>query len=161
MTAIAPLTARAAWKAPNAHYQTIREWHLRTLFADDPQRGERMTAEAVGIYFDYSKHRITDETFTLLLQLAEESGLRGRIDAMFRGDKINVTEKRSVLHVALHAPKGHSILVDGEDVVRSTPCSTRWQSSPTGCVMESGQATPASQSATSSISASADLIWGR
>jgi len=117
MTAIAPLTARAAWIALEAHYQKIREWHLRTLFADDPKRGERMTAEAVGIYFDYSKHRITDETLTLLLQLAEESGLRGRIDAMFRGDKINITEKRSVLHVALRAPKGHSILVDGEDVV--------------------------------------------
>jgi glucose-6-phosphate isomerase len=109
MTTIAPLTARAAWKALDAHYQKIREWHLRTLFADDPKRGERMTAEAVGIYFDYSKHRITDETLTLLLQLAEESGLRGRIDAMFRGDKINITEKRSVLHVALRVPKGHAI----------------------------------------------------
>jgi len=91
--------------------------HLRKLFADDPDRGERMKAEAIGIYFDYSKHRITDETLKLLLQLAEESGLRYRIDAMFRGEKINVTEKRAVLHVALRAPKGQSIIVDGEDVV--------------------------------------------
>ena len=117
MTAIAPLTTRAAWKALEAHYSKIRDLHLRTLFADDPTRGERMAVEAVGIYFDYSKNRITDETLTLLLQLAEESGLRARIDAMFRGEKINVTEKRAVLHVALRAPKGHSIVVDGEDVV--------------------------------------------
>ncbi|MDE3051011.1 MAG: glucose-6-phosphate isomerase, partial [Nitrospirota bacterium] len=117
MTAIAPLTTRGAWKSLEAHYATVRPLHLRTLFADDPTRGERMRAEAVGIYFDYSKHRITDETLTLLLQLAEESGLRGRIDAMFRGDKVNVTEKRAALHVALRAPKGHSIIVDGEDVV--------------------------------------------
>ena len=117
MTAKAPLTARAAWKALEAHYPKVRELHLRKLFADDATRGERMTAEAVGIYFDYSKHRITDETLTLLLQLAEESGLRARIDAMFRGEKINVTEKRAVLHVALRAPKGQSIIVDGEDVV--------------------------------------------
>ena len=117
MTSIAPLTTRAAWKALDAHYRKIRELHLRKLFADDPKRGERMTAEAVGIYFDYSKHRITDETLTFLFQLAEESGLRDRIDAMFRGEKINVTEKRAVLHVALRAPKGQSIVVDGEDVV--------------------------------------------
>ena len=117
MTAIAPLTTAAAWKALDAHYPKIRELHLRQLFADDPKRGERMTAEAIGIYFDYSKHRITDETLRLLLQLTEESGLRARIDAMFRGDKINVTEKRAVLHVALRAPKGKSIIVDGEDVV--------------------------------------------
>jgi glucose-6-phosphate isomerase len=117
MTAIAPLTTAAAWKALDAHYPKIRELHLRQLFADDPKRGERMTAEAIGIYFDYSKHRITDETLRLLLQLTEESGLRARIDAMFRGDKINVTEKRAVLHVALRAPKGKSIIVDGEDVM--------------------------------------------
>ena len=91
--------------------------HLRKLFADDPQRGERLNAEAIGIYFDYSKHRITDETLRLLLQLAEESGLRDRIDAMFRGEKINVTEKRAVLHMALRTPKGESIVVDGENVV--------------------------------------------
>lgn len=117
MTTIAPLTSRPAWKALDAHYTKIRDLHLRTLFADDATRGERMAAEAVGIYFDYSKHRITDETLTLLLQLAEESGLRARIDAMFRGDKINVTEKRAVLHVALRAPKGQSIVLDGGDVV--------------------------------------------
>ena len=104
-------------KALEAHYQKLRELHLRTLFADDPKRGERMTVEAVGIYFDYSKSRITAETLTLLLQLAQESGLRSRIDAMFRGEKINVTEKRAVLHVALRAPRGQSIVVDGEDVV--------------------------------------------
>ena len=114
---IAPCTQRAAWQALEAHYQRIRELHLRTLFAEDPPRGERMTAEAVGIYFDYSKHRITDETVKLLLHLAEESGLRGRIEAMFLGEKINVTEERAVLHVALRAPKGQSIVVDGEDVV--------------------------------------------
>jgi len=117
MTATAPLTTLAAWKALWAHYQKVREFHLRQLFADDPKRVEHMTAEAVGIYFDYSKHRITDETLRLLLQLTEDSGLRARIDAMFRGDKINVTEKRAVLHVALRAPKGQSIVVDGEDVV--------------------------------------------
>jgi glucose-6-phosphate isomerase len=111
------LTKLAAWQALEAHYQKIREFHLRKLFADDPKRGERMTAEAVGIYFDYSKHRITDETLRLLLQLAEECGLRTRIDAMFRGEKINTTEKRVVLHVALRAPKDQSIIVDGEDVV--------------------------------------------
>jgi glucose-6-phosphate isomerase len=108
---------RPALKALEAHYQKLRELHLRTLFADDPKRGERMTVEAVGIYFDYSKSRITAETLTLLLQLAQESGLRSRIDAMFRGEKINVTEKRAVLHVALRAPRGQSIVVDGEDVV--------------------------------------------
>ena len=116
-TTIAPLSQRAAWKALAAHYSKTRELHLRKLFAEDPKRGERLTAEAVGIYLDYSKNRITDETVRLLLQLAEESGLRSRIDAMFRGEKINVTEKRAVLHVALRAPKGQSIVVDGEDVV--------------------------------------------
>ena len=111
------LTARPAWKALEAHHQKVEELHLRKLFADDPQRGERMTAEAVGIFLDYSKNRITDETLKLLLQLAEESGLRARIDAMFRGEKINITENRAVLHVALRAPKGASIVVDGENVV--------------------------------------------
>jgi glucose-6-phosphate isomerase len=118
MTAgIAPLIARPAWKALEAHYEKIRGTHLRTLFAHDPERGRRLTAEAVGLYLDYSKNRITDETLALLLQLAEESGLRTRIDAMFRGEKINVTEERAVLHVALRAPRGTSIMVDGEDVV--------------------------------------------
>ena len=112
-----PLTKRTAWKALTAHYKQVRELHLRGLFADDPGRGERMTAEGAGIFLDYSKNRVTDETLKLLLQLAEESDLRGRIDAMFRGEKINITENRAVLHVALRAPKGTSIFVDSEDVV--------------------------------------------
>jgi glucose-6-phosphate isomerase len=112
-----PLNQRRAWKALAAHYEEVRQLHLRTRFADDPQRGERMTAEAVGVYLDYSKNHITYDTLGLLVQLAEESGLRGRIDAMFRGDKINVTEDRAVLHVALRAPKGASFVVDGENVV--------------------------------------------
>ena len=112
-----PTVERPAWKALEAHYKKVRKLHLRKLFADDPTRGERMTAEAAGIYLDYSKNRITDETLKLLLQLAEESGLRARIDAMFRGEKINITENRAVLHVALRAPKGASIVVDGKNVV--------------------------------------------
>src|ERR1700757_4774856 len=108
---------QAAWKALASHYKTVSKLHLRQLFGDDPKRGQRMTVEAVGIYLDYSKNRITDETVKLLLQLAEESGLRTRIDAMFRGEKINVTEKRAVLHVALRAPRSASILVDGKNVV--------------------------------------------
>jgi glucose-6-phosphate isomerase len=114
---IEPLTKRKAWKALQAHYEQLRGLHLRKLFADDPKRGERMTAEAAGIFLDYSKNRVTDETVKLLIQLAEESGLRSQIDAMFRGEKINFTEKRAVLHVALRAPKGTSIVVDGENVV--------------------------------------------
>jgi glucose-6-phosphate isomerase len=118
MTAAIPvLTARPAWQALDAHHRQVRDMHLRQLFADDPTRGERMTAEAAGLYLDYSKNRITDDTVTLLRQLAEESGLRGRIDAMFRGEKINTTENRAVLHVALRAPRGTSIVVDGENVV--------------------------------------------
>ena len=112
-----PLTERKAFKALRNHYETIQGVHLRNLFADDPGRGERLTAEAAGIFLDYSKNRITGETVKLLLGLAEESGVRERIDAMFRGEKINVTEKRAVLHVALRAPKDASIVVDGEDVV--------------------------------------------
>src|SRR6516165_4864805 len=94
------LTARSAWKALQAHHGKVRDTRLRQLFAADPQRGQRLTVEALGLYLDYSKNRITDETLKLLLQLAEESGLRPRIDAMFRGDKINITENRAVLHVA-------------------------------------------------------------
>ena len=112
-----PLTKRRAWKALAAHYKKARELHLRELFADDPRRGERMSVEAVGLFLDYSKNRVTDETLKLLLQLAEESGLRERIDAMFRGERINITENRAVLHVALRAPRGASIIVDGENVV--------------------------------------------
>jgi len=113
----APLTERKAWKALGSHYDTVRGLHLRNLFANDPARGERMAAEAVGLFLDYSKNRITDETLNLLVGLAEESGLRQRIDAMFRGEKINTTEKRAVLHVALRAPRGTSIVLDGENVV--------------------------------------------
>ncbi|MFN8502748.1 glucose-6-phosphate isomerase [Kouleothrix sp.] len=113
----AGLTERPAWKALQAHYDTIGAAHLRQLFAEDPQRGERMTLEALGLYFDYSKNRLTDETIGLLLRLADEIGLREQIDAMFRGEKINRTENRAVLHVALRAPKGAQIVVDGADVV--------------------------------------------
>lgn len=118
MTAGIPsLTERPAWKALESHYQDVRAVYFRRLFAEDPKRGERMTAEAVGMYLDYSKNRITDETLRLLLQLAEQSDLRARIDAMFRGERINVTEDRAVLHVALRAPRDASIVVDGENVV--------------------------------------------
>jgi glucose-6-phosphate isomerase len=113
----ATATRRAAWSALTAHYKTVSKLHLRQLFADDPKRGQRLAVEAVGLYLDYSKNRVTDETIRLLLQLAEESDLRARIDAMFSGEKINITEKRAVLHVALRAPRGASILVDGKNVV--------------------------------------------
>jgi len=112
-----PLTESTAWKALDAHYEQVRGVHLRDLFASDPGRGERLTAEGAGLFLDYSKNRITDETVKLLIQLARECGLQSRIDAMFRGDKINTTEGRAVLHVALRAPKGSSILVDGKNVV--------------------------------------------
>ena len=107
----------AVWRALEDHQRAMEARDLRTLFADDPARGERMTAEAAGVFLDYSKNRIDDETIRLLVELAEQSGLRARIDAMFRGDKINVTEGRAVLHVALRAPRGASILVDGKNVV--------------------------------------------
>jgi glucose-6-phosphate isomerase len=116
-TNIKLLTQRPAWKALAAHHKKIQKLHLRKLFADDPKRGERLTVETVGLYLDYSKNRITDRTLKLLLQLAGESGLREKIAAMFSGEKINVTENRAVLHVALRAPKGASIFVDGKDVV--------------------------------------------
>jgi glucose-6-phosphate isomerase len=114
---IAPLAARPAWPALAAHYAKIRDVTLRQLFAGDAQRGERLTCDAAGVYLDYSKNRVTDETMRLLLQLAGESGLRARIDAMFRGERINVSENRAVLHVALRAPRGERIAVDGHDVV--------------------------------------------
>ena len=112
-----PLTQRAAWKALAAHHGEVRGLHLRTLFAEDPDRGERLTLTAGDLFLDYSKHRLTDRTLQLLLRLAEESELGARIQAMFRGDRINATEGRSVLHVALRAPKGSTLRVDGEDVV--------------------------------------------
>ena len=111
------LAKRKAWSALKVHYRKIGERHLRDLFEDDPERAEKFTVEAVGISFDYSKNRITEKTLRLLLELAEESGLRERIDAMFRGDKINITENRAVLHVALRAPKDATIVVDGKNVV--------------------------------------------
>jgi glucose-6-phosphate isomerase len=114
---VAALRQRPAWTALEAHYKKIQGLQLRQLFAEDPKRGERFAVENVGIYLDYSKNRITDETLKLLLQLAEQSGLRQRIDAMFSGEKINVSEKRAVLHVALRAPRDASILVDGKNVV--------------------------------------------
>ena len=112
-----PLTQRPAWKALQDHYQTVKDLHLRTLFAEDRERGNRFTLEAEGIYLDYSKNRITKETLRLLIELAEHAGLRTRIDAMFKGEKINVTEQRAVLHTALRVPKSESILVDGQNVV--------------------------------------------
>ena len=112
-----PLRSRAAWQALEAHHAEVGTEHLRDLFAGDPGRAERLSLEAVGLFADYSKHRVTDETLRLLVALAEESDVAGRIEAMFRGDKINVTEDRAVLHVALRAPRDASIVVDGEDVV--------------------------------------------
>jgi glucose-6-phosphate isomerase len=114
---VLPLRKRPAWTSLENHYRQMKDRHLRQLFAEDPARGERLAVEAAGITLDYSKNRITDETVKLLLQLAEESGLRERIDAMFRGEKINFSEKRAVLHVALRAPRGATILHDGENVV--------------------------------------------
>jgi glucose-6-phosphate isomerase len=116
-TTLRPLAKRPAWKALTAHYKKVQGLHLRKLFATDPKRGERMTATAAGLFLDYSKNRVTSETLKLLFKLAEESGLRAWIDAMFGGEKINVTENRAVLHVALRAPQGASIVVDGKNVV--------------------------------------------
>jgi glucose-6-phosphate isomerase len=112
-----PVAKASAWSTLTSHFKTVSKLHLQQLFADDPKRGQRMAVEAVGLYLDYSKNRATDETLQILLQLAAESGLRARIDAMFSGEKINITEKRAVLHVALRTPKGKSIFVDGKDVV--------------------------------------------
>src|SRR4051794_34724618 len=116
-TRTAALRETAAWRALEQHAEQVRERHLRDLFADDPARGERLTLEAEGIYLDYSKHRITDETIQLLLRLASECGVAERRDAMFAGEHINVTEDRAVLHVALRAPRDARIEVDGENVV--------------------------------------------
>src|SRR6202035_2588986 len=113
-----PLRERKAWQALERHYAEISGTHLRDLFAADPGRGERLTAEAVGLYLDYSKNRITDETLRLLVELATESGVAERRDAMFRGEHINVSEDRAVLHVALRMPRTASLVVDGADVVQ-------------------------------------------
>jgi glucose-6-phosphate isomerase len=132
------------WTTLEAHRDELVDVHLRTLFAEDPGRGERLTAEGAGLYLDYSKQRVTDETMRLLLALAEESGLRERIDAMFRGEKINVSEDRAVLHVALRAPRDASILVDGVDVIpQCTPCSTACRTSRAASARASGAGTPA------------------
>src|ERR1700760_398080 len=112
-----PLRERKAWQALERHYAEISGTHMRDLFAADPGRGERLTAEAVGIYLDYSKNRVTDETMALLIELAEESGVAERRDAMFRGDHINVSENRAVLHTALRRPSTDTLVVDGQDVV--------------------------------------------
>ena len=117
MSAVTPLTRLPAWQALTEHYREVKDLHLRTLFAQDPQRGERLALDAAGLYLDYSKNRVTGETMRLLVRLAEEAGLRGRVDAMFRGEKINITEARAVLHVALRAPRSSQILVEGTDVV--------------------------------------------
>jgi glucose-6-phosphate isomerase len=117
MVSVIPLRRRGAWKALERHYEEVGGLHLRDLFAADPDRGERLVAEAAGLYLDYSKNRVTDDTIHLLLQLARESGLAEHRDAMFRGDRINASEDRSVLHVALRMPKGEVLVVDGVDVV--------------------------------------------
>src|SRR5258705_1413642 len=114
---VEPTTLRPAWRALEAHHSALKDRPLRQLFAQDSKRGERLTADAVGVFLDYSKNRITDETVALLVRLAQESGLRARIDAMFRGERINITENRAVLHVALRAPRAATITVDGENVV--------------------------------------------
>src|ERR1700686_1296679 len=121
-----PRTRQTAWSALASHYKTVSKLHLQQLFADDPRRGERLALEAVGLYLDYSKNRVTDETMGLLFRLAEESGLRARIDAMFHGEKINITEKRAVLHVALRSPRDESIVVDGENVVPKVHAVIGW-----------------------------------
>lgn len=114
---VPPLPDRPAWKALSEHYDTLKNLHLRQLFADDSSRGKRLSLDVAGIYFDYSKNRVTDETLRLLIQLAEQSGLRQRIEAMFAGERINLTENRPALHIALRAPRGASLMIDGENVV--------------------------------------------
>src|SRR6187431_490818 len=116
-SSLTPLPDRPAWKSLSAHYQQIKDRHIRLLFADDSSRGQRFTLDALGIYFDYSKNRISDETLRLLMQLAEQSNLKNRIAAMFAGERINTTEDRSVLHIALRAPRNSTIKVNGENVV--------------------------------------------
>ena len=157
-----PLTQRPAWAALQTHHGEIAGVHLRELFAADPVRGERLALEAAGIHLDYSKNRINDETVRLLIQLAEQSGLRARIDAMFRGEKINVTEQRAVLHVALRAPKEKSIVVDGENVVLAVhEVLDRMAAFVSACAAAPGKGTRASASATWLTSASGVRTSGR
>ena len=158
MTAM--LRERPAWRALEAHHGRIRDVHLRELFADDPDRGERLTLEAAGLYLDYSKNRITYETVRLLVALAEASDVRGRIDAMFSGEKINGTEDRAVLHVALRAPTGERILVDGHDVVPDVhEVLDRMSDSRIRCAAAGGRVTRAGGSATWSTSGSGVRTW--
>ena len=148
----------AVWRDLKDHHAMMQRAHLRSLFADDPARGERMTAEAAGVYLDFSKNRINDETLRLLIALAEQSGLRARIDAMFRGERINITENRAALHVALRAPRGASIIVDGKNVVPEVHAVLGKMTDPAAA---NGKATPANPSAMSSISALAAPILDR
>ena len=157
---IAPLTQRAAWIALGRHLEESGDAPAH-LFAEDPGRGERLTAEGAGLYLDYSKNRVTDETLRLLVALAEECDLPERREAMFRGEKINVTEGRAVLHVALRAAR-RSLIVDGEDVVPEVHAVLDQMSDfASGCAPASGAATPAGPSATWSTSGSAAPTWGR
>ena len=151
------LTKSTAWKALEDHQKNMRDVSLRDLFADDPERGRRMTAEAAGVFLDYSKNRITDETLKLLCDLAEESGLRARIDAMFRGEKINVTEGsgRAARRAACARRAKRFRSTARTSCPKCTPCSTRWPLFRAASATATGKATPASASATSSISASA------
>ena len=151
----APLRERPSWAALERHFAAVRDLHLRDLFAADPGRGERLVAEGAGIYLDYSKNRLTDETLRLLLELARESGLAERTEAMFRGERINTTENRSVLHVALRMPKGASLVVDGRDVVADVhEVLDRMASFADGSARAPGPVTPGSRSGTSSTSGS-------
>ncbi len=142
------LTTRPQWRALQAHREQIGARHLREFFADDPARGERLRAEAAGLYFDYSKQRVTDETLRLLIELANACGVTQRIGAMFSGVHINTTEDRAVLHVALRAPAGERIEVDGKDVVPDVRSSIAWLHFPNRCAAARGSATPASACAT-------------
>jgi glucose-6-phosphate isomerase len=145
-----------------AHYEDVRHRHLRDLFAEDPQRGERLTAEGPGLYLDYSKNRVTDETLRLLRDLAEECGLRDRIEAMFGGEKINRTENRAVLHTALRAPRDASVVVDGRNVVPEVHAVLDTMAGFCNRVRSGEwQDTPASVSATWSISVLVGPIWDR
>jgi glucose-6-phosphate isomerase len=146
----APVVERPAWAALRAHHAAIHDVHLRTLFADDPGRGERMTAEGAGLYLDYSKNRLTSETLRLLLALAEESEVHGRMDAMFRGEHIKRTENRAVLHVALRAPRrSASSSTARTSCPRCTRCSTGWRTSRAGVATARGRAHRAARCGTS------------
>jgi len=156
------LTLTPSWQALAAHHAQVKDVHLRTLFADDPGRAKRFSAEGAGLFLDYSKNRITDETLRLLLRLADERGVAKRRDAMFAGEKINVTEHRAVMHMALRAPRGVRMEVDGADVVPAVhevlDAMAHLAARFAGAL---SSAIPAKVSATWSISGSADPISGR